>query len=169
MESLKPDCACAVQRKTQKTWPRGSTRHFLQCNLKARPTELRRFSAILAVMPLDFSAVQTAWRREVDSNLRYNSFRCKWLMFASVTADRVDQRVLPVALSGTLSPVRFQGGNRRIAAISRNFCGNAAEFLCNPDCVAEGSGFEPSVQLVSLQVVNVCVGYSGSGRSESFE
>src|SRR6266446_8369243 len=69
MESLKPDCACAVQRKTQKTWPRGSTRHFLQCNLKARPTELRRFSAILAVMPLDFSAVQTAWRsRESGAN-----------------------------------------------------------------------------------------------------
>src|SRR5882672_12448750 len=52
---------------------------------------------------------------------------------------------LRVALSGTLSPVRFRGGNRRIAAISRNIGGNAAEFLCNPDCVAEGEGFEPPV------------------------
>lgn len=29
------------------------------------------------------------------------------------------------------------------------------------DCVAEGKGFEPSVQLISLQVVNVCVSYAG--------
>jgi hypothetical protein len=39
--------------------------------LKARPTELRRFSAILAVMQLNFSATQTEWRRERDSNPRY--------------------------------------------------------------------------------------------------
>jgi len=40
-------------------------------------------------------------------------------------------------------PVRFQRGNRSIAAISRNFGENAAEFLCHPDCVAEREGFEP--------------------------
>ena len=35
-----------------------------------------------------------------------------------------------------LSPVRFQGGDRGIAAISRNFYRNAAAFLCIPDCMA---------------------------------
>jgi len=60
---------------------------------------------------------------------------------------------LPMALSGTLSPVRFRGGNRRIAAISRNFGGNAAEFLCNPDCVAEREGFEPSVPVLASTTV----------------
>jgi hypothetical protein len=52
------------REKRQKTWQRGSTRHFLQCGLKARPTELRRFSAILAVMQLNFSATQTVWRTD---------------------------------------------------------------------------------------------------------
>jgi hypothetical protein len=37
---------------------------FLRCSLGARPTELRRFSAILAVIQFDFSATQTVWRRE---------------------------------------------------------------------------------------------------------
>jgi hypothetical protein len=39
---------------------------------------------------------------------------------------------------------------RKIAAelrpISRNFQGNAARFLCAPDGVAEGEGFEPPVR-----------------------
>ena len=46
-----------------------------------------------------------------------------------------------------LSPVRFGGKTYGIAAISRNFGENAAEFLCNPDCVAEREGFELSVQV----------------------
>jgi hypothetical protein len=33
----------------------------------------------------------------------------------------------------------------RIAAIFNDSCSNAALFLCNPDCVAEGEGFEPPV------------------------
>jgi len=41
--------------------------------------------------------------------------------------------------TGTLSPVRFDGGSCGIAAISSDFQENAAEFLCNPDCVAEGA------------------------------
>jgi hypothetical protein len=36
-----------------------------------RPTELRQFSAILAVTQHDFSATQTVWRRERNSNPRY--------------------------------------------------------------------------------------------------
>jgi len=49
-----------------------------------------------------------------------------------------------------LSPVRFGG---KTAAISRNFGENAAEFLCNPDCVAEREGFEPSVQVLARTTV----------------
>jgi hypothetical protein len=70
MESLKPDCACGLQRKAPESCPRASTGHFLQCGSKARPAELRRFSAILAVIRPDFSAAQTVWRRDRDSNLR---------------------------------------------------------------------------------------------------
>ena len=47
----------------------------------------------------------------------------------------------------TLSLVRFEGKSCGIAGISSDFQGPAAEFLCNPDCVAERGGFEPSVQL----------------------
>jgi hypothetical protein len=63
------------REKRQKTWQRGSTRHFLQCGLKARPTELPRFSAILAVMQLNFSATQTEWRcRQSGANLSLPKF-----------------------------------------------------------------------------------------------
>jgi hypothetical protein len=34
-------------------------------------------------------------------------------------------------------------------------------FLCSSDCLAERQTFEPSVQVIPLQVVNVCVGYAG--------
>jgi hypothetical protein len=59
------------REKRQKTGPRRSTRHFLQCGSKARPTELPRFPSILAVIQPYFSATQTVWRRDWDSNLRY--------------------------------------------------------------------------------------------------
>ena len=68
-----------------------------------------------------------------------------WKLDCAWAIQRKKLHSLPVALSGTLSPVRFRGGNRRIAAISRNFDGNAADFLCNPDCVAEREEFELSV------------------------
>ena len=71
MESLKPDCACAVQRKTPEN--------------------------------------------------------------------------LAAGFDETLSPVRFEGKTYGIAAIFSDSCSNAARFLCNPDCVAEGEGFELSV------------------------
>ena len=63
------------REKRQKTCPRGSTAHFLRCGLKARPPELRRFSAILAVMQPDFSATQTVWRsRQSGANLSLPEF-----------------------------------------------------------------------------------------------
>jgi hypothetical protein len=45
----------------------------------------------------------------------------------------------------TLSPVLFAGKTCGIAAIFSDSCSNVARFLCNPDCVAEGEGFEPPV------------------------
>ena len=54
---------------------------------------------------------------------------------------------LAAGSGGTLSPVRFDGETCATAAISSDFQKNAAGFLCNPDCVAEREGFEPSVQL----------------------
>jgi hypothetical protein len=59
------------REKRQKTGPRRSTRHFLQCGSKARPTELPRFPSILAVIQPYFSATQTGWRSERDSNSQY--------------------------------------------------------------------------------------------------
>ena len=43
--------------------------------------------------------------------------------------------------------MRFQRETRRIAAISGDFRRDLAKFLCDPDCVAEREGFEPSVQV----------------------
>ena len=51
----------------------------------------------------------------------------------------------PAGFDGALSPVLFEGKTYRIAAIFNDSCGNAALFLCNPDCVAEREGFELSV------------------------
>jgi hypothetical protein len=51
-----------------------------------------------------------------------------------------------MTFDGPLSPVRFKGKTCRIAAIFNDSCSNAALFLCNPDCVAEGEEFEPAVR-----------------------
>jgi len=59
---------------------------------------------------------------------------------------RKEQQSSSAAKGVTLSPVRFAGGIREIAAISRGFAGIAAEFLCSSDCVAEGEGFELSIR-----------------------
>ena len=53
-----------------------------------------------------------------------------------------------MTFDGPLSPVRFKGKTCRIAAIFNDSCSNAALFLCNPDCVAERLGFEPSLPFV---------------------
>jgi hypothetical protein len=68
-----------------------------------------------------------------------------------------------VLFDGALSPVRFDGGSCGIAAISSDFEEHAAEFLCNPDCVAEREGFEPSVQLRGAVRADVCVSCRESG------
>jgi hypothetical protein len=62
----------------------------------------------------------------------------------SLRATRV-QKFAPES-TATLSPVRFESKSYGIAPISCNFQRNAGGFLCNPDCVAEGEGFEPSVR-----------------------
>ena len=53
-----------------------------------------------------------------------------------------------MTFDGPLSPVPFKGKTCRIAAVFNDSCSNAALFLCNPDCVAERLGFEPSLPFV---------------------
>ncbi len=40
----------------------------------------------------------------------------------------------------------FSNGTLGIAAIFSDSCSNAAQFLCDPDCMAERDGFEPTVR-----------------------
>jgi hypothetical protein len=56
IESLKPDGACALQRKTPGNQPVTFDGPLSPVRFKARPAELRRFSTILAVMQPYFSA-----------------------------------------------------------------------------------------------------------------
>jgi hypothetical protein len=51
--------------------------HVLRSGLRAQFAKLGRFPAIVRGMQPCFSAVQTAWRRERDSNPRYRSETCK--------------------------------------------------------------------------------------------
>jgi hypothetical protein len=60
-----------AEKNARKVGVPDSTGHFLQSGLKAEPTKLRQFLAILAEMQPDFSAALTVWRREWDSNPRY--------------------------------------------------------------------------------------------------
>src|ERR1017187_4308331 len=53
---------------------------------------------------------------------------------------------LLAAMRRTSSPVRFESKSCGIAPVSCNFQRNPGGFLCTPDCVAEGEGFEPSVR-----------------------
>ena len=50
---------------------RSQAGRFLRSCLKAKSEELRLFPAIFRATQPNFSAVQTAWRRERDSNPRY--------------------------------------------------------------------------------------------------
>ncbi len=54
---------------------------------------------------------------------------------------------LACSMVGALSPVPFESKRRGIAPISRKFQSNPSGFLCTSDFMAEGSEFEPSVQL----------------------
>src|SRR5580704_4342579 len=104
MESTKPDCACAVQRKTPENLAAGFDATLSPVRFEgARPTELRRFSAILAVMQLNFSATQTEWRREWDSktlrnvhSIRYSATDGEpseaWMTFSCETQSKYQLR-----------------------------------------------------------------------------
>ena len=61
------------REKRSKPRLRGPAGHFLQSGLTAKPAQLRRFPVIFGRMQRGFSAIQTAWRRGRDSNLRYRS------------------------------------------------------------------------------------------------
>src|SRR5579863_9536128 len=72
MPSLKPDCTCALQRKA------GTLTAFApEQSVLYRPVcpgtiaKYGQFSRISEVEDATFSVVQTAWRRERDSNPRY--------------------------------------------------------------------------------------------------
>jgi hypothetical protein len=62
-----------------------------------------------------------------------------------IASQRKRRESLPGDFSRTLSPVRFEGEACGIAAISSDFRRATAWFLCKPDCLAEGKGFEPPV------------------------
>ncbi len=49
---------------------------FSECGLSAKYAELRGFLAILRGKSQSFSAVETCWRREVDSNSEYPFNEC---------------------------------------------------------------------------------------------
>src|ERR1017187_9367439 len=51
--------------------------HFLRSALRERFTQLRPIRAISQELRAVFSALQTVWRREVDSNPRYRFGWCK--------------------------------------------------------------------------------------------
>ena len=59
------------REKGAKTCLGSKARHFLLSGLSATSEELRPFPAIFRSTQASFSALQTAWRRERDSNPRY--------------------------------------------------------------------------------------------------
>jgi hypothetical protein len=61
---------CPSEKTSSKACRCGSVGHFSAADLREEVAELRRFSAILRRMQPGFSAVQTEWRRERDSNPR---------------------------------------------------------------------------------------------------
>src|SRR6266576_3763464 len=62
---------CPPEKKGRKTCFGSKARHFLLSGLSATSEELRPFPAIFRSTQASFSALQTAWRRERDSNPRY--------------------------------------------------------------------------------------------------
>ncbi len=59
------------REKGSKACPRRKVGHFLQSGLREQFAKLRPFRAIFQGLQPVFSATQTAWRRERDSNPRY--------------------------------------------------------------------------------------------------
>jgi hypothetical protein len=69
MESLKPDCACALQRKSPQNLPAGFGGTLSPVRFEGKTCGIAAIPAILSVMQPDFSAAQTVWRRGRDSIL----------------------------------------------------------------------------------------------------
>jgi hypothetical protein len=63
---------CPPEKKRMKACERSKAGHFLRCCFRTEVEELRRFSAIFRARRLDFSALQTVWRSERNSNSRYS-------------------------------------------------------------------------------------------------
>ena len=62
---------------------------FSESGLSAKHGELRGFSAIFRGKPQSFSAVETCWRREVNSNFRYSFERpVNWRLSATYRDSR---------------------------------------------------------------------------------
>ena len=59
------------------------------------------------------------------------------------------------------STVRFGGPESRNMGRITDSGEIKAGILCSADVLAESKTFEPSAQVVSVQVINVCVGYRG--------
>jgi hypothetical protein len=71
----------------------------------------------------------------------------------SFRLQRKEAKVGGCRLFRPVSPVQFPGKSRTIAAISKDYHRDSADFLCNPDCMAEREGFEPSVQVLARTTV----------------
>jgi len=69
---FRPDCLSALQEKRAAElafWVQQDT--FSESGLSAKHAELRAFPEIFRRKQQSFSAVETGWRRELDSNSRY--------------------------------------------------------------------------------------------------
>ena len=62
---------CPPEKTRSKAHLQHSAVHFLRSDFRARIGKVRPFLAISREIQEDFSALQTVWRREVDSNPRY--------------------------------------------------------------------------------------------------
>ena len=71
ISAVKPDCACLLQRKAPQVYVRGFRGALSLVRFESKTCRIAAISEILAVMQPDFSAIQTCWRRERDSNPRY--------------------------------------------------------------------------------------------------
>ena len=67
---------CPPEKMARRFAYGSSARHFLQSGFGVRIAKLRRFRAILRGMQLVFSALQTEWRSEMNSNSRSLFDRC---------------------------------------------------------------------------------------------
>jgi hypothetical protein len=70
MGIFKPDCLSALQRKEPQRSPSRWRRTFSESGFTAKDAKLRAFPPIFRGMPPGFSAIETVWRREVDSNFK---------------------------------------------------------------------------------------------------